>query len=100
LAVHDEIDDARSRGADDGFTGGVSLKDDRRQTFAMAWQDKDVRNRIIRRRVIHRAGENHAFMRLEAVANLLWQGIAVLKTSDEKQAHLGKLFFQKLKGAR
>ena len=77
----------------------MRFQDDCRQPFAMAWQDKDVRNCVIRRRVTHRTGENHAFMCLEAVANLLRQRIAVFKTSNEKQAHLRKLFFQKQESA-
>jgi len=85
LAIRNNIYDSSGRGPDDRYSSGLSLKNNCRQTFPVAWQDQDISSCIVRSSVRYGPRENHTWMCLQTPSNIRGKRVAVLETSRQEQ---------------
>src|SRR5260221_8703084 len=83
--MHHSVYNSSSRRTHHRYPRGLSLQDDSRQSFAMAWQDHNIGRRIVNRSVPHWPGENHPWMRLQTFPSFCGKRVLVLKTSHQEQ---------------
>jgi hypothetical protein len=98
LAISNDIYDPSRRRSDDRYSSGLSLKNNRRQTFPVARQDQDISSCIVRSGVRYSPHENHLWMCLQISSSVRGKRVTVLKASGQKQSKVWKSDNQSGKG--